>query len=477
MRAALFDELGSEIEDASVRTERIFSGLNDLSVIEPEALVDLVVETIDRLFANSTNSVTGIELISISCFWHSLIGVDSAGRATMPVLGWAETRAANSAKELRANFDEAESHARTGCRFHPSYWPAKLLWLRSSDPNTFNRTKRWLSFSEYLTLKFFGSERISVSMASGTGFLNQRTCEWDSVLLSALRVSADTLPAIALDGPAEIFLRKEYAVRWPQLKNARLFPAIADGAANNIGAGCTTRNRLALMIGTSGAARILFKGPPLASIPSALWSYRADRNRILVGGALSDGGGLYHSLKEVLLPHADSAEITAALERLNADSHGLTVLPFWAGERSPGWSLNAKGGILGMTQATKPIEILRAAMEAIAYRFALIVKALDEISPNASIVAAGNALQSSPVWLQIIADVLGRPLTLSNTREASSRGAALLALEAAGKIPNIEIKSSNENGEVVEPDPARHQIYQKASERQLQLCDALIGAE
>ncbi len=477
VRAAFFDELGSEIEGASVRTKGISSGLNDLSVSEPEALLDLVVETIDRLLVDSAASVAGVELISISCFWHSLIGVDSTGRATMPILGWAETRAANAARELRANFDETESQARTGCRFHPSYWPAKILWLRSNDPETANRTTHWLSFSEYLTQEFFGSAGISISMASGTGLLNQHTCEWDSVLLNALRIPNESLPEIAVDGPSENCLRKEYAARWPQLRNARLCAAIADGAANNIGAGCTTREQLALMIGTSGAARVLYEGLPPANIPSALWSYRADRNRVVVGGALSDGGGLYHLLKESLLPNLDAATITMALQSLEADGHGLSVLPFWSGERSPGWSLTAKGGILGMTHETKPIEILRAAMEGIAYRFALIVRALDEISPHAAIVAAGNALQSSPVWLQIIADVLGRPVRLSNIRESSSRGAALLALEAAGKIPKIEIKSSNGNEVVVEHDPARHEIYQKAIERQVRLYEAMIVSE
>ncbi len=476
VRAAFFDELGSEIAGASVRTERIFSGLNDLSVIEPEALLDLVVETIDRLLVNSAASVAGVELISISCFWQSLVGIDAAAQPTMPVLGWAETRASKAAKQLRADFDEAETHARTGCRFHPSYWPAKLLWLRSSEPETVNRTTRWLSFSEYLSLTLFGSASISISMASGTGLLNQHTCKWDNVLLRALRIPIETLPEIAVDGPSSNCLRREYATRWPLLAKARLCPAIADGAANNIGAGCTSREKLALMIGTSGAARILYKGPPPVRVPSSLWSYRADLSRVLVGGALSDGGGLYHWFKESLLPNPDSGAITAALENLKPDDHGLTVLPFWAGERSPNWSLEARGGILGMTLETKPIEILRAAMEAIAYRFALIVDALDEISPQASMVATGNALQSSPVWTQVIADVLGRPVMLSNTREASSRGAALLALEATGKIPSIEIAGRNENEVAFAPDPSRHAIYQKAIERQVRLYKSMIAS-
>lgn len=475
VRATLFDETGDELSGASVRTLRTFSGPADFSTIDPQSLVKLVEESIDQLLAQTRVSSSSIELISISCFWHTLIGIDDERNPTTPVLGWADTRAADSAKELRATLDEAATHARTGCRFHPSYWPAKLLWLRSSEDEASERTTRWLSFSEYLTLRLFDYGKISVSMASGTGLMNQRSCSWDRMLLNELNIPNESLPEIAADGVTDSTLTQAYARRWPQLATARLFPPIADGAANNVGAGCTTRGQLALMIGTSGAMRVLYEGEPPERLPAGLWSYRADRKRVVVGGALSDGGGLYRWISDAFLSDENSKDIEATLRDLPADAHGLTILPFWAGERSPGWSLNATGAIFGLSLETKPIEILRAGMEAVAYRFALILKALDEINPGATIIAAGNALQQSPVWLQIIADVLGRPVTLSSTREASSRGAALLALEAAGKIQRIEITRGKNEG-VTEPNSIRHAVYQEAAERQQRAYNAMIAA-
>ena len=176
VRATLFDDKGFELPNATVRTTRAFRDTSSFSVIDAETLVDLVVDTIDLLLIQPV-SCDQVELISISCFWHSLMGVDSHGLPTTPVFGWAETRAASTARELRERFDERETHLRTGCRFHPSYWPAKLSWLRTEQPETFQKTSQWLSFSEYLTLQLFGQTSISVSMASGTGFLNQRSCE------------------------------------------------------------------------------------------------------------------------------------------------------------------------------------------------------------------------------------------------------------------------------------------------------------
>ena len=102
-------------------------------------------------------------------------------------------------------------------------------------------------------------------------------------------------------------------------------------------------------------------------------------------------------------------------------------------------------------------------------------EALDEIAPGAVIVATGNALRSSPVWLQIIADVLGRPVMFGGTPEASIRGAALLALEALGTIVNLEAVSVSVD-EVFEPDMRRHARYREGLARQQELYERLFGS-
>ncbi len=474
VRATLFDDKGGEITGASIRINSPTLTLGPAGFIAANSLLEQVAQTLDALFAKLYEPTLRIELISIACFWHSLVGIDDAERPTTPVLGWSDTRAAKATEVLRGKLDEARFHARTGCRFHPSYWPAKLLRLKTDEPATWRRTTRWLSFSDYLALKFFGETAISVSMASGTGLLDQRSCEWDTELLHALSVPAETLPQIATTTQTLQTLNNSYAARWPQLSEARLFPAIGDGAANNIGEGCVTTESFALMIGTSGAMRVMMEDVPPAEIPSALWCYRADRNRVVLGGALSDGGGLYNLIRDSLLYGYDSQTIEDELACLQPDSHGLTVLPFWMGERSPGWNPSAHGGVFGMTLATQPIEILRAAMEAVAYRFALVASALDRFAPGARVVASGNALRSSPTWTQIVADVLGRPLVLSERTEASTRGAALLALEAAGKIDSISDFPVSV-ATTFEPDMSCHERYQEGLNRQQHLYDRVFA--
>ena len=172
-------------------------------------------------------------------------------------------------------------------------------------------------------------------MASATGLFDQSQCEWDGELLETLGIAAERLPPLASSGQTVRRLREEYALRWPLLDRAAWFPAIGDGAANNIGAGCVDSTRASLMIGTSGAMRVLCAGSPPQSLPSEMFCYRADRERVVVGGALSDGGGLHAWMKDTLLLNYADDEIETSLALMEPDAHGLTVLPFWSGEASP----------------------------------------------------------------------------------------------------------------------------------------------
>jgi gluconokinase len=470
VRAALFDDRGQEVPGAQFRSRRNITTTPDFSELNADVLVDEVVQTIDALIAFHAEPAAPIEFIAISAFWHSLIGVDTNGRATTSLLTWADTRASQSAKNLRANFNEPEIHSRTGCRFHASYWPAKLLWLKSQHGEKFDNTRCWLGFAEYLCLRLFGETATSISMASATGLFNQQNCDWDWDFVKALGISPDTLPQIKTRIGFQ--LSGIFASRWPALIEARLVTIVGDGAANNIGAGCSTNDKIALMVGTSGAMRVVFAGEPPRNISPGLWSYRVCERRVVIGGALSDGGGLVQWLRESTNVESDPVTLQKKLAAIEPDSHGLTILPFWSGERSTGWSADAHGGIFGLRQQTSTSEILRAALESIAYRFALVARALEPIAPDATIVASGNALRSSPVWAQIIADVLGRPLVFGGTPEASIRGAALLALEAVGKIATIEEDVVSVK-EVFEPDMTRHARYQQALARQEELYERL----
>jgi gluconokinase len=227
------------------------------------------------------------------------------------------------------------------------------------------------------------------------------------------------------------------------------------------------------MVGTSGAMRVLWKAD-YVEIPDGPWCYRADEKRFVMGGALSDGGNLVEWLRNTLqLPEPEETE--KLLAEMKPDSHGLTFLPLLAGERGPGWADEANGTIAGLSMSNTPVEILRAAMEAVALRFALIAEIIETASPgDKEVVATGGGLLHSPTWTGIMADALGKTVTTSGVEEASSRGAALLTLERLGELEIEEAEAPL--GETLEPDPERHAIYREALGRQRRLYEAVLGA-
>src|SRR5204863_2809517 len=112
--------------------------------------------------------------------------------------------------------------------------------------------------------------------------------------------------------------------------------------------------------------------------------------------------------------------------------------------------------------STRPIEILRAGLEAVAYQFALVYKQMvQHYGFPQEVIATGGGLQHSPVWRQIIADVLGVTVRMSAVAEASSRGAALLVLEAMGLIKSDELGRAD-FAEQYEPREQDHMQYEEA---------------
>ena len=435
VRAAIYDADANPLPRASVKIERNFRVTPDGGFeIDTGLAIDQVVTAIDQILEKTSKLKGEIAYVASCSFWHSLVGIDAKGNHTPVVVGWADTRSRAFTEVLRKRFDEAAVHNRTGARFHSSFWPAKLMWLRKEFPDAFSRASGLMSFSDLLGLRFFGEMVTSVSMASGTGIFDIRTCEWDAELLKYLKIKPTMLPSVTADDQT-FKLNKKYAKRWPRLANAKWFPTIADGAADNIGSGCVTKTKAALMVGTSGAMRVAYKGEPPAKIPDGLWCYRIDRKKVILGGALSDGGNLYAWMKKNLnLPKDAEQQIANRL----LGGHGLTVSPYFHGERSTLYREDARGAITGLTASHDSVDILQAAMESVANRFAEIFKQLNSVVKVKEIVASGGALRDSPVWSRIISEVLGRELTMSNTQESSLRGAVLLALENLGTIKNID---------------------------------------
>jgi gluconokinase len=437
--------------------------------MDADELADLVWATVVQLVAGAgaplASSIAGV---GVSTFWHGLVAADDSAHALSPVYLWSDTRSWKSVENLKARVDPEAVRQRTGCPIHSSYWPAKLAWLRSQRADLWSRPVRWMSVGDLLFWRMFGKLGTSVSMASGTGLFGLADCDWDQELLSLLDISRESLPPIAL---VEQTLTPSYQRLLPQLADIPWLHAAGDGALANLGSGCITPTRRALTIGTSGALRAIDSAPP-THIPPGLWCYRLDGGRVVIGGALSNGGNLRKWLVDTL--RVQQTKLEDALSSMVPGAHGLTVLPHLAGERSLGYAPHAFGAIAGITSATTAEDMARAGLEALAIEFARVDRRLDEAIPGATtLVASGAALLSSPAWMQMMADAIGRPVAAGNAKEASSRGAALFALEWLGMAEPAKLDPGSDRAFKPRADLAA--TYRGIETRQEILYRALIS--
>ncbi|MGZ4360514.1 MAG: gluconokinase [Gaiellaceae bacterium] len=389
----------------------------------------------------------GIEMVAISSFWHSLLALDRRGGPLTPILTWQDTRAAEQASALARRLDARAVHERTGCPLHPSFWPAKLLWLREQEPGLFRSAARFCSFGDYLWSRLGGSLATTLSIASGTGLLLRDGSGWDGELLETLGIGPESLPRLE-----EQPLERDGCI-W--------LPPLGDGACANLGAGAVGRERAALSLGTSGALRVLHDDDGRPPRPG-LFRYRLDAARVVEGGSLSDGGNLLAWLRGILHPR----EPLSALEQ-EPGAGGVVFLPLLGGERSPGWRGEARGAVSGLSLATGPEQLVQAVLEGIALRFAQVLERLPGVK---ALTGVGEALEAVAGWPQLLADALGLPLAVPEDREASARGAAVFALERLGvdpPEPAIEAR--------YEPRPERVERYLELRERQHALYEALLA--
>ncbi len=451
VRAMIFDERGTLLHSAR-RTYSFDVIPPGAATMEAEVLRLNVEAAIDEVLPFAGE----IAAVGMDTFVGNILGVDARGRAITPIYTYADTRSADDVLDLRQRIDVRVMHQRTGTVQHTAYLPARLQWLRRTEPVLFAQVAQWIDAGSYLYRCWFPNTVVpmSYSVASWSGLLNRETLTWDAKWLETLSLTETVLPMLA-----DYNMPLSGTARWPQLAHVPFFLAVGDGAAANIGTGCTDPAKIALTLGTTAALRIVTE-VDRAHVPFGLWHYRVNRAQHLIGGATSEGGNIFQWARSTL--NLTEADIQAVGER-PPDTHGLTFLPLLAGERSPGWAAHATGAVVGLRLSTTPLDLLQAALEGVALRLATIADQLD--APDAAVIGSGGAL--SPTWAQMIANALNRTVSVLESESAiTAWGTAVLAFAALGVDAHA---ASPALGAVYTPQPENARIMAAALARQQDL--------
>lgn len=409
-----------------------------------------------------------IAAIGVSSIFHALLATDAAGCPVTPSIIWADLRARAQVEELRRRLDARAVYESTGCPLHPMYLPGKILWLRQVQPDRFQRVAIFGSIKDEILYRLTGQRVQDKSVATASGLYDLNQNDWSAMLLDAVGIRRAQLPEVIEPTDSAGGLRSDVAARVGLPAGTPVIAGAGDGVLSSLGAGAVAPGQMTVMIGTSGAAR-LPSDRPIFDRQGRTWCYYLAKNRWIAGAAINNGGLALEWVREKLWPGSDEAVGEFDFENLVRDAEkappgagGLIFLPFLTGERSPFWNADARGVLFGLAQHLGSAHVARSAFEGVCYRMRSIVDALDETAgPTGEVRATGGFVRSA-FWLQLLSDVLGRPLRLPQASQASAFGAAGLAMLGTGALERLEdVAQLITVAAGPTPSPEQQQVYQR----------------
>jgi gluconokinase len=442
---------------------------------DPTQVYEAAMVCLRRTAAWAAGAGWHVRALGWSAILHSIIPVDVQGHALDASIIWADGRSTAQAKAIREEVDARALYRRTGCPLHPMYPLAKIRWFREERPEIFQRAATFVGIKEYVLRRWSGLHVCDRSVASGTGLYGAAEQDWDQEALDLAGIAADRLPPLVeTTAPLDVPVDRLRDAGLPE--DCVVVAGGGDGVLQTIGTGCVRPGQMVAMVATSGAVRAVVD-QPLTDPLGRTWCYYLADGRWVAGTAINNAGIVYAWLRDQFKAAGSAAEIED-LNRWAAEiapgSQGLLFLPYLAGERSPNWNANARGVLFGLSLAHDYRHLARATLEGVAYRMRTAFDPLAEVVGEPGEIRVAGGFVKSPLWLQIVSDVLGRRLTLVEAAEASSLGAAQLALRGAGLVRDFDgLVAMVAPDETVSPDGERHRLYDRLYDRYQRLYDAV----
>ena len=375
-----------------------------------------------------------IAAMSITGQAETLIMTDRDGRPLRKAIVWLDNRAKTEAADILREFGAEELFAFSGQTEMLPCWPAaKILWYRRHEPELFAATAHFLMVEDYVFYRLSGEFATCRGLLPSTSYFDIRTGNYHPEMLRFLGLTPEQLPTPKDSGELLGFTAPNDSVLPAHVAVAA---APLDHVCGNLGSGCVDAGMISETTGCTMAVCAAF--PKLVYDPQKrLSTYLgfAPGSFVLLPWAPS-AGMLLKYFRDEFSGGMDYAALDAAAASIPPGSDGLLLLPHCAGAVSPDCNPDARGVAYGVTLAHKRGHWARAIMESVACLLQDNILALRQLGAQITSVRALGGAARSGLWLQIMADVTGLPITVTACEEATSLGAAILGAAAVGDFPD-----------------------------------------
>ena len=423
-KAALCSEEGLALGTSYIEYPLIHLGP---SFVEQDAALwwSLTVRAIQEATDRSGVSGHSVRAVSISSQGISFVPISRAGEVLRNAISWLDTRATAEAAAIRAQFDDARLFQITGKRPSAAYVLPKLLWLRANEPALYRSTFKFLMAHDYLVYKLCEATVTDFSMAGGSLLLDLHSLDWSDELLATFDINREQLPDLAWAGTVAGELQSPVA---ESLGLRPGIPVVVGGQDQKCAAlGAAIRSGVATVsLGTASAISCLTERPVLdverriPTFPFVLPGYWD------LEGVVSTAGAAFKWIRNTFFPTQSYASLDELAKQAPPGAKGVQFYPHLVGAASPLWQVEARGVVTGLSLATSRADIVRSVLEGVAFQIRSNLEVIESITAVEELILFGGGAKSE-LWANIIAEVTGKPVRMTEMADVANWGACILA--------------------------------------------------
>jgi xylulokinase len=382
---------------------------------------------------------TDIAAIGLTGQMHGLVLLDRDREVIRPAILWNDQRTAAQCDDIRRRVGPHHLVEVTGNDALTGFTAPKLLWVRDEEPARFERIAHVLLPKDHLRLRLTGGLAVDKADGAGTLLFDLAARDWSPEILRALELDAAWFPATH-EGPAVTGTITATAAEATGLAVGT--PVVAGGgdqAANAVGVGVVDPGTMALSLGTSGVVFAATDAPRIEPNGRVHAFCHAVPDRWHLMGVMLSAAGSLRWYRDTLAPEASFPDLSDEAATVPAGSDGLLFLPYLTGERTPHPDPDARGAFVGLSVQHRRAHLTRAVMEGVAFglRDGLDLMLAAGTPAPSQIRASGGGVRS-PLWRQVLADVLEAEIATIATAEGAAFGAGLLAAVGAGWFDSVQ---------------------------------------
>lgn len=374
---------------------------------------------------------------------HTQVYLDREDRILRPAITWMDQRSANIVRKLHEDREACELlFAETSNDPSTTYSAPQIQWVQENQPEIWSRVERILLAKDYLKYRLTGQQATDYADASGTLLFNVARQEWSQPAFDLFGIPRSMLPEVA---PCDTIIGRVL----PEAARSTGIPAgtpVVNGSSDNtasaLGSGMVLPGQVTLIIGTAGVISVCSDRPlPDERRRTMCWSYSI-RDHWAILGIMQTAGASLEWFKNAFDPQTSQAsgdvfdQYNAAAQSVPEGSEGLIFLPYLNGERTPYWDSNARGVFFGANLKTEKAHFIRSVMEGVSFGLRNNIETVESLGIQINEVRAVGGGLKSPVWLEILAKILRKPVYTVSAPDTGNLGNILIAGKALGIYPD-----------------------------------------